>query len=383
MKNLNIINSKVLNALAFIESDKKKLFYLLRQTADIPSPTFSERKKTLFLQNQLSQVDYKTIIDSHGNLCGHIGNLSKDVKKILIVAHIDTVLKPVTKTKETDKYLFGHGVCDNSTGVLALLTILRIIKALKLTFPSQLYYAFTVQEEGLGGKKGMKFVTDKIKDIDAVVNLESHNVGRIVNQSPGQYRLEFSIEVKKAGHSFRDFGNPNAIIAISKFITEFSKLPGFKRGDTTYNIGKIEGGEGINAIAKKGRFLLEIRSLKQDKLIYLKEQLKKLSLAFFDPKKGIQLTPKVFVDTEAASFPKTHKIYRLTHEVHTYLGIRSFFEMGNNDGEISLSKGIPTVTIGSSIGYKTHSFDEYVDKKSFILGLKQDLLVVLNVLHNF
>lgn len=373
----------MLKALTFIEQDKTNLLQILKQIADIPSPTFSEKEKILFLKNQVSKWDYHATTDSYGNLYGKIGNLTAKSRRILIVAHTDTVLKPPGKVRETKTYFFGHGVCDNSTGVLALLTILQVIKKFDLSFPSELQYAFTVQEEGLGGKKGMSYIINKNKDINAVINLESHNVGRIVNQSPGQYRVEISIEVERAGHSFRDFGNPNAIVTISQFITELAHLPGFKKGETTFNIGKIEGGEGINAIAKRGKFLLEIRSLKQDKLIFLKQQIKKLSRSFFTSKHGIQHNQKIFADSIAASLPKNHKIYKLTRQAQDYLKIRSFYEMGNNDGEVALAKGIPTVTIGSSLGYKTHSLDEYVDKNSVIAGLKQDFLVVLNVLHNF
>ncbi len=383
MKNFNLLTPAVFKALASIETGKKNLFSLLKQIADIPSPTFSEKEKILFLQKQLSKLGLKALIDTYGNLHGNIQGLSKKGHKILVVAHTDTVFNPAKKIRETGKYFFGHGACDNSTGVLALLTLLHLIKKFKISFPGQLLYAFTVQEEGLGGKGGMKFILDHLKNVDGVVNLESHNLGRIINQSPGQYRLELIIEAEKGGHSFRDFGNPNAIVVTSNFITEFSQLPGFKKGKTTFNLGKIEGGEGINTIAKKVQLSIEIRSLDQRKLTSLKQKLNQLSQHFFNPKKGVSLTRKIYADTTAASFPKNHKIYRLTRAVHHYLGIRSFFEMGNNDGEVSLARGIPTVTIGSSIGFKTHSPDEYVDKKSFILGLKQDLLVVLNVLHHF
>ena len=372
-----------LKALAFIDAEKKNLLALLKQTANINSPTFSEKEKIIFLQQQLKKSGIKSVIDNYGTLAGRLNGSLKSGRKVLVIAHTDTVLKPVGKVKETEKYFFGHGVCDNSTGVVALLTILRLIKQFKFNFSGQLIFAFTVQEEGLGAKKGMQFVMSKIGHVDAVVNLESHDVGRIINESPGQYRAELVVEVSKAGHSFRDFGNPNAIILLAQFMAEFAKLPGFKKRETTFNIGKIEGGEGINAIAKQAQILLEIRSLKQEKLVFLKQQLKKLEQRFFNPKKGIKLTKKVFADTLAASLPKSNKIYKLTQEVHDYLKIKSWLEMGNNDGEVALAKGIPMVTLGSSWGYKTHSLEEYVDKQSFILGLKQDFLVVLNILINF
>jgi len=365
-----------INDLKFIEREKKNILDLVKKIAGISSSTFCEKQKILFLKKHLKSLGYKTFIDKAGNLCGQINKKSPSV---LVIAHTDTVLTPDAKIKEDKKYFYGHGVCDNTTGVVALLTILKLIKKFSLKFPINLMFAFTVCEEGQGAKKGMKYFMKSNKNINCVINLESHNLGRIINKSPGQYRVKILLETQKAGHSFRDFDNPNPIVILSRIISDFSQLPGFKKNETTFNIGAIQGGQEINVIPKNTQVLLEIRSVDQKKLSFLKEELQKNLNKY----PQVKVTQDIIADSRAVSLPKTHKIYKLVQKVHKKLGIKSFFEMGNNDGEISLSLGIPTVTIGSSNGFKTHSQDEYVDKESIILGIKQDFLIVWQVLNNF
>lgn len=384
MKKLDILNSKIIKALSYLERNQKQTLVLLKEIAQIPSSTFAEKEKITFLKNKLLSLGfYNTYIDKQSNCRGKIISSKNKQKKILVVAHTDTVLTPEKEIRETKDYLFGHGVCDNSTGVVALLTILDLIKKFRISFPAQLYFAFTVGEEGLGGKRGMRFITSQLKDIEAVVNLESHNLGRITNQAIGQYRAKIQITTEKNGHSWRDFGHPNANVILSLLISRFAKISGFQKGKLTFNIGKIEGGEGINVIAKKASCLLEIRAVDQGQLDNLKVKLQKIIKKISWEYKEARIFLQVLAETKAASFPKNHRLYQLAKQVHQFLGIKSFFEAGNNDGDVSLAQGIPTVTLGSSVGFKTHSQEEYLEKKSLLPGIKQDFLVLLNILNNF
>ena len=70
-------------------------------------------------------------------------------------------------------------------------------------------------------------------------------------------------------------------------------------------------------------------------------------------------------------------LYKITEEVHKFMQIRSFYKGGNTDGDVPLSLGIPTVTIGSSNGFATHSLEEHLEKKTFRKGVEQALMVLL------
>lgn len=367
--------------ISFIDSHQENFFTLLKKLTKIPSPTFFEKNKILFLKDQLSNLGINSWIDNVGNLNGKLITGRSKRKKILTIAHVDTVLTSLGVVKESKERIYGHGICDNSTGVVSLFSFLKYINKDQMNFPNDLYFSFTVREEGLGCKEGIKEVLKKEKNIHAVVNLESHNVGRIVNQTPGQLRIRLSIESKLGGHSFRSFGNPSAIVIASKIICEFSSITEFKKNHTTYNIGQITGGEGINTIARLALITLEIRSTDQAKIVMLLDKLKFIIQNLTQTGISIRLT--TLSNTSAALLDKKHNIYKLTRDIHKYLGIKTFYETGNNDGDISLSLSIPTVTLGSSVGDYTHTLEEYVEKRSFILGLKQNFMVILNMLYNY
>lgn len=371
-----------------ITSKKVLLLSLLKEIALIPSPTGSEQQKMLFLKKKLKEIDTEALIDSIGNCVAKLpAKISKNKKTILVVAHADTACDPGKDHKITEdaKYLYGHGVCDNSAGVTGLLTIISLIKKHKITFSRDLIFAFTVGEEGLGGKRGMKqIIKDYGSRIEAVINVESHHIGRVTNQVIGQYRSELLIDTKMGGHSFRDFGRPNAIVILAQIISDFSlfKMPKAK-GKTTFNFGQIKGDGSINAIAENASCLFEIRSENNKSLQKVKQTFKLIIEKYTKQYPDIEITEDISAEVPAVIFPKNHRIYKITMDVQKQLGIVSKIDAGNTDGDVSLAKGIPTVTIGISEGWNTHSLNEYMDKRLFQLGIKQAFGVVYTVASSY
>lgn len=370
-----------------IDRDKRKLFELLIQIAKIPSPTGQETSKVHYIQDILHQMGFtNTRIDKTGNCIASLQNIdsAQKKKKILFVAHTDTACQVDGKQvqiKQDNDYIYGHGICDNSTGVVGLLTFLNLVKKYAVQFPRDIIIAFTVGEEGLGGKCGMKEVIKRHgKSISAVINIESHNIGRLTHKSIGQYRVNLSVETKDGGHSFRDFGRPNAIVILSGIIKDFAKkkLP-HKNGKTTFNIGKISGGEGVNVIAKQASVLLEIRS---ENTRYF-EQTKKLLQVIIEQYKniypGLKIKSEVYADSIPGFISPQHPLCLLVEEAQKSLNINSHYDSGNTDGDVSLAANIPTVTIGTSVGWNTHSLSEYMEKKSFCLGVKQVSAVLYSI----
>ena len=368
---------------------KKDLLTQLVKIAKIPSPTGHEKQKIVFIKNLLREYGLKDIlIDNEGNCIAKLPS-KFDVKKktILIVAHADTACDPgkIVKITEDKKFIYGHGICDNSAGVLGLLTTIFYIKKYKLNFPHNIIFGFTVGEEGLGAKRGMKqIIKDYGKAIDAVINVESHHIGRVTNQAIGQYRSLISIDTKLGGHSFRDFGRPNANVILTKIIADFAKVKLLQaKGKTTFNIGQMVGEGSINAIPKTASCLFEIRS--EDNK-YLKKTVQEFELIIKKYKNRypkVEIVNNVSAKTPAVIFPASHKIYKLTIDAQKKLGITSKINAGNTDGDVSLAKGIPTVTIGTSEGWNTHSLSEYLEKKSLSLGIKQAFLVIYEIASNF
>jgi tripeptide aminopeptidase len=63
--------------------------------------------------------------------------------------------------------------------------------------------------------------------------------------------------------------------------------------------------------------------------------------------------------------------------VHQALGIQTQVNAASTNANVPLSQGIPAVVIGTYTGKGTHRFDEWIDERSVILGMKQLMLTTL------
>lgn len=361
-----------------ISSIKEQLLFI----ASIYSPTFSERKKVRYLKACLKSYGLENVQqDKIGNLSTYVPGETNET--ILLCAHMDTALalKNNPVYEHGDK-LYGHGVCDNTAGIVALLTLLKYLSEKKKKPYYGLKILFTVQEEGLGGKNGIKqFLKQTKTSFNAVINVESHNVGRITVSSIGQFRVQISINTKKGGHSWRDYGNKNAVVLLSELIYNASQHRNmFKNGESSFNWSLIQGGSSINAIPSNSSVYYELRTIKQTEFLLLKQKFYNEIHNFKKKHTDTELDMKVIADSEPANISEDDQLVRYTKKIHAKLKISSILNSGNTDGDVPLELHIPTVTIGTSIGSNTHSPDEYLEILSLVKGYAQ-VLELINNLH--
>ncbi len=360
------------NPKSFISNNYKSIIKDIIAISSISSPPFEERKKIEYLKSRLgifSQLKNITI-DKEDNLSMLLPG--KVNKNILLVAHTDTALKLETNPiYKEGKYLHGHGVCDNTAGVTSLLYLLKFLNENKITPHYNLLFLFTVGEEGIGGKRGMKYFLKHNKNIDVVINAESHDVGRITVSVVGQFRAKIAILCEKGGHSWRDFGNSNPVAILGTLIYQLQQSKLFKKKETTYTFSLIEGGQSINAIPTSASVMYEFRSLSSKKYQkvhqFFDAVLKKIEKQYAD----CTIKIDVINDAPPVSFNPNHPLIKFTESIHKKLHIKSFYKDSNTDGDVSLNLKIPTVTIGTSNGYNTHSIHEYVEINSFKQGYLQ------------
>ncbi|MDD5055566.1 MAG: M20/M25/M40 family metallo-hydrolase [Candidatus Peribacteraceae bacterium] len=364
----------------FLKKREVHVFSELKKVCEIPSPTFHEEKKMRLLMERLKELGLQEVrIDATGNATGKIIGDPADRKFVLISAHGDTACEsPVPiKVEEKGGHLFAHGICDNTAGITAVLTFLNYLRTSDVTLRHNYLIAFTVGEEGLGAKRGMKgLMHDYRKKIRYAVNVESHDIGRVTNACVGQLRGQLKIVAKQKGaHSWRDFGEPNAVVILSRIISDFSnvKIP----SGSTYNITEIKGGRGINAIPAEAECLFECRSEKQKDLDVLAKSWERIFSRHCS--KNVKARFEILATTRAASLPKYHPMFHITQRVQRSLGIEPYFKTGNTDGDVPLARGIPTVTLGSSNGFATHSLEEHMEKDTYLLGIEQIIRILLKL----
>jgi len=236
-----------------------------------------------------------------------------------------------------------------------------------------------MKEEGLGNLKGIRqIMQDYVGRIKRVYSFDLH-YDAVYNKCVGSHRYEITLETE-GGHSFQDFGAPNAIAVMSDLICRLYRCEVPVCGDsrTTYNAGIAEGGTSVNTIAQRARFLYEYRSdsaecLEQMRVFFEKEIEKTGDMAKVQVKTvGIRPCGGT-VDENILTEMSTAATAICRKHSHGPCVLRS----GSTDCNIPMSQGIPAVCVGLCMGSGIHTREEKVQITSIARGLRIAAEVIL------
>ena len=120
--------------------------------------------------------------------------------------------------------------------------------------------------------RGAKAAFAKLQSrINAVINLEGMALGHVYNAGIAVHRLR--IDAKAAGgHSWLHYGQPSAVHGILQLGNRILELNVPHSPRTTINIGMIDGGHAINAIATEASLWIDLRSVSADVVLELRNQ---------------------------------------------------------------------------------------------------------------
>ncbi len=359
----------------FTEKYYEDIIKDIKEVTLVPSPPFKEQIRVFYLKNYTNRIGYNnTRIDDEGNLI--VSLEGKNPKTIVFSAHTDTVFQRGTKLsiKEAEKTIACPGICDNSTGIVAQLYLMRYIKENGIIPRHNLVFLFNVGEEELGNLRGIKYFFDNFnqKELLAHICIEGHRIGRITKKMVGSHRRKITIRTK-GGHSWRDYGNANAILVASNIIQKLSNIKLYASPKTILNIGTINGGKSVNSIPSFAEFSIDIRSLKQ---IILSDIISKVDST-------IKLNPynvksDILGERPCGEMKETWLI-DLIKKVQNNLGISTLEDEGSTDSNYPISLGLPSVTIGITEAKNTHSDKEYLFKDPIKKGVKQLIGIFLEL----
>lgn len=362
--------------LSFLKEHEEETLDLIKTLCGIPAPSGKEERRAEFCKKWLENVGAKGVyIDEALNVIYPIDCEGKD-DIVLFMAHTDTVF-PDTEPMpfySDGEYFYSPGVGDDTACLAVLLMIAKYVTENNMTAPCGILFVANSCEEGLGNLRGTRQV---MKDFDGRIKkfytFDSQYTA-LVNKCVGSERYELTFKTE-GGHSFNEFGNRNAILAIAEFVTRMYKceVPNIPDTKTTYNVGIVEGGTSVNTIAESAKCLYEFRSDSHECLNIMRKffenEVKKLQsegLAEIEVKTvGIRPCSKA-VDEEKLRL-MTEKVKAIS-EKHSGLPCR--IDSGSTDANIPMSMGIPAVCVGSYIGAKWHTRDEKILISSIPIGLK-------------
>ncbi len=370
--------------LEVIETQIPELIKLIVDIQQIPSPTFEEKRKANFIEQKFLKIGLRDVHkDSINNVYARIPGKNKTTKALVVSAHLDTVFSADTdlSIKKQGPFLYGPGIGDNASGVAAIITIAKLIKKFQIPIDSDIWFVGNVCEEGMGDLRGMHAVVEKFGRQAKYIVVEGGSLGQVIHKAVGVKRFRIAIRVP-GGHSWGNFGEPNAIHEISHIVSEISNIKVPDSPKTTFNVGVIEGGTTINSLAPSASVLLDLRSEDKNVLEGLVSQVKSIveaRIAFISCQyKNVSIEIEQVGNRPAGCISNNDPLVKLAEEALQSVGLPEITNhLGSTDANIPLSKGISAVCVGLTLSGNSHRVDEYIDLSPLNVGLHQLLLLIL------
>jgi len=383
---------EVLNALAYFDDHAERITEEHIRISSVPASPFDERQRAEYLFKKFVERGLEQVtIDAEGNC---LGLFSGDAAAPLLVvsAHLDTVFSNNTdfRVQRRGHRLFGPGISDDSSGLVALIAIIDALKIASVKTRGSILFVGTVGEEGEGNLRGVRHlltVGPWSNRVDAFLSFDGPGIDRITNRALGSRR--YRIEVTgTGGHSWGDFGIPNPIHALGRAISRLAAYPIPKNARTTFNVGRIEGGTSVNAIPSFASLEVDLRSAADAELRRLDAFFRRAAREAVDDENvqrrpgdqplilKLELTGERPTGVTAADSP----LVELAIEATRTQGIEPKLDQSSTDSNLPISLGIPAITLGSGGNAAgSHTLDEWYDPEGRALGLKRGLLVILGV----
>ncbi len=365
----------------------ERIIDLAVQIQQIPAPTFHEQERAKLVLNLFESEGLKDVsMDEAGNVYGkfQVSGSGSQVKPLIISAHLDTVFPfemDLSVKREGDK-VYGIGIGDNSFGVAVLFGLIWMLMERRFDYADDplpyghdvsargdIWFVANTCEEGLGDLRGMKAVVDRFGgDVQAYLVLEGMALGHVYHKAVGVKRYRVTARTQ-GGHSWSDYGQPSAVLELSKLIVELSsmKLPSKPR--TTMNVGKIQGGTSINVIPAEASLELDLRSEGQEELAELVEGVERLIEAASGP--GVQVEADVIGARPAGELDAKHPLVKLAQACLREQDLDAVLTSGSTDANIPLSKGYPALVLGVTKGGGAHTRNEFIEIEPVAKGMEQ------------
>jgi len=343
----------------------------------IAAPTFEEKPRADYVAAQFRALGLTSVeMDDLFNVYGRLPGKSPNQQGLMITAHTDTVFAASIDltTRHEGDYVFGAGLGDNSVGVAGMLALIKWLRDEKITLSQPIWFVATTREEGLGDLGGMRAAFNRLRDqVRGVVNLEGLAFGHVYHAGIAVRRLKISASTS-GGHSWLHFGRPSANNAIVQLGARITAIQPLSNPRTTYNIGMIEGGTTINAIATHASLWLDLRSEDRAALARLEAEVRTHIKAL--EADDLTFTVEIVGDRPAGSIPVSHPLVQAALTSLSDLGVRGSLEIGSTDANVPLSEGCPAITVGITRGGNAHRVDEYIEVAPVALGLRHLISLV-------
>jgi tripeptide aminopeptidase len=388
----SLASARVQRAFSFFDAELPNFTAEQIRICSIPAPPFGEHRRGVYFEKCFSDLGLTEVhLDKEGNCLGLRSGQSES-PLLVLSAHLDTVFPEETDltVRRAGNKLLAPGISDDCCGLVGLLAIAAALKHAEIETEGSILFVGTVGEEGEGNLRGVKYLLTEERwagSVDAFMSLDGAEVERITNQALGsrRYRVVFRGE---GGHSWGDFGVANPIHALGRGITKLSSYPAPKEPRTTFNVGRIEGGSSVNAIAEEATMEVDLRSATSDELLKLdaffrramREAAEDENATRRPGQRPLELKVDLIGERPSGETPADSPIVKLALTATEAFGIKPRLNRASTDSNIPISLNIPAITLGAGgTSGNSHTLQEWYDPTGRELGLKRALLVALGI----
>lgn len=284
---------------------------------------------------------------------------------IVLAAHLDTVFPADVShiVHEEPGRLVGPGVGDDSVALAALSAVGTLVSG---TNGRPVWLLATVGEEGLGNLRGIIGALDGFDaPIAALLAIEGNYLGRVSAVGVGSLRWRASVS-GPGGHAWEAADTPSAVHAAADMIGDITRVS-MSGARVALNVGRIGGGEAINARARACWFELDLRSDEPEALASLEATARDLIKKRAPD--GVEVEIVELGRRPAGSLDTDHPLVRAASTALTDAGIPPVFVATSTDANAAHARGIPAVAVGVTTGSGEHTPHEWIDIAPVAVGL--------------
>jgi tripeptide aminopeptidase len=365
------------------ESDDRTVEDMCNATL-VASPTGAEALRAEWLMTRLGEHGMEPHTDDVGNVIAISPAADPAAPWVVVASHLDTVFSAETPLdiQRDGQRIRAPGISDNSRGLAGMLALVRGLE--RAGWPTRAPVAFvgTVGEEGAGDLRGAKhFVAENASRIGSFIALDGAGDSRIIRAGVGSRRLRVTFR-GPGGHSWSDFGNPNAINAAGAAVAALARLPLPDEPRTTLSVGRIGGGTSVNAIPSEAWLELDLRSEQLPPLQELERQVRDvLDRSAAEAGRGSQTVSchiQVFGDRPAGGTAADSSLVRAAEAATRAIGRTPELASSSTDANVAMAAGIPAISIGAGgEAGGTHTVQEWYGNTDGAAGVERALLVLL------
>ncbi|HEX4947942.1 MAG TPA: M20/M25/M40 family metallo-hydrolase [Blastocatellia bacterium] len=385
-------HSQVQRALKFLRQSAAHFTAEHIRICEIPAPPFQEQERGSYFAARFAALGLSDVhTDAIGNVIGFRHGAS-DTPLLVVSAHLDTVFPESTnvQVKRQGTRLCAPGIGDNGAGLAALLAMVELLNAGDFALRGSLAFVATVGEEGEGNLRGARYLFmegELAHRISAFISFDGPGAEFITHQALGSRRYRITL-AGPGGHSWSDFGVVNPVHALGRLVARLADYPAPHEPRTTYNVGRIEGGDSVNVIPERARLDVDLRSTNESQLTNLEEfLLREIQHAIraenvLRAASGQSLRSDVqLIGHRPSGAISSHSpLVKLAVEASQAVGIKPILNCASTDANIPISLGIPAITIGAGgTGGDAHRLNEWYDPTGRETGYERALLLILAV----